>query len=158
MFFWKSVMVAERAAAMVALAALSAMVDSHAEHASVEPRYLLNMVCYNELTVLGDLDVDGKFSPAEWHEMFRRLDSKHKDWRISSEEFRLGCPNCDFVVFMHGGKKGKKPENTEIDGTTPRISVYQWQDIMQNADDNGDFLLDQEEMEAAGLEPFGKQS
>mmetsp|Transcript_63033 Transcript_63033/g.124617 ORF Transcript_63033/g.124617 Transcript_63033/m.124617 type:complete len:384 (+) Transcript_63033:77-1228(+) len=112
-------------------------------------------VCYNELTVLGDLNEDGRFSPEEWHQMFKSLNSKSKDtnWRISPEDFRKGLPNCDFVAFAMGDKKEDKKKKA-----WNHLDYYEWQGVMENADKDRDFLLNHDELVQGNFEPHAKGS
>merc|ERR1719476_1219195 len=119
-------------------------------------RHKEDSVCYNELTVLGDLNEDGRFSPEEWHQMFKALNSKSKDtnWRISPEDFRRGLPNCDFLEFAKGDKKESKDKGKMWN----HIDYYEWQGVMENADTDRDFLLNHAELLAGGFEPHGAGS
>lgn len=132
---------------------LAATLDGEPER---DRRHSPSAVCYNELTVLGDLNEDGRFSPEEWHQMFKALNSKSKDtnWRISPEDFRKGLPNCDFLEF----RKGDLKSHEEKDKMWNHIDYYEWQGVMENADKDRDFLLNHDELVKGGFEPHAEKT
>jgi len=144
--------VAHRKLAGTAMSLAAAPDDEGPER---DRRHSPNSVCYNELTVLGDLNEDGRFSPEEWHQMFKALNSKSKDtnWRISPEDFRKGLPNCDFLEFAKGDQKDHKDKNKMWN----HIDYYEWQGVMENADKDRDFLLNHDELVKGGFEPHATQ-
>jgi len=130
--------------------------SSEDEEAEKERWHRQDSVCYNELTVLGDLNEDGRFSPEEWHQMFKSLNSKSKDtnWRISPEDFRRRLPNCDFMAFASGDQKEGKQKKKKWN----HLDYYEWQGVMENADTDRDFLLNHDELVKGNFEPHVKAS
>lgn len=121
---------------------------------SEEPaaRLKKEQVCYNELTVLGDLNDDGRFSPEEWHLMFKLMagGSNRGDWRITPAEFRKALPNCPFQKFAEASQR----KADAIDKKSKWFDIYEWQGALIKADANSDFLVTAEEL--VPFEPHGR--
>jgi len=114
--------------------------------------------CYNEMTVLGDLNDDGEFSPQEWYQMFQKIDSAsaQRNWKISEDEWREFLSNCDFGCFQEYANNKKESADENLDW-------WEWKNamkLMDQGDENEypDFSLEKKEIDAAGLAGYSDES
>merc|ERR1712216_969809 len=119
--------------------------------------------CYNDLTVLGEIEQRNYFSPDIWHRMFVSM-MDHRPaiwtrpkgeylkypWTINKAQFRLSLPNCNIETFWVAAGV---PTDSEL------LDIYHWNDVFEKSDldlgvddEEGNFRISKKEISEAGME------